>query len=115
MLHDDPAAEQAKAIAKRGAFIGFDRVTTQPVPDETKVRMVQALLDAGLGNRLILASDFIATRRNLDTPPPPGPGLERTVTVFVPLLRKAGIAEAAIRDLTVNNPRRALAFIPKNG
>jgi phosphotriesterase-related protein len=112
---NDPAAEQAKAIAKRGAFIGFDRVTTQPVPDETKVRMVQALLDAGLGNRLILASDFIATRRNLDTPPPPGPGLERTVTVFVPLLRKAGITEAAIHDLTVNNPRRVLAFVPKNG
>jgi predicted metal-dependent phosphotriesterase family hydrolase len=112
---NDPGAEQAKAIAKRGAFVGFDRVTGVPLPDETKVQMVQALLAAGLGHKLILASDFIATRRNLATPPPEGPGLERTVTVFVPLLRKAGIADATIRDLTVNNPRRVLAFVPKNG
>lgn len=111
---NDPGAEQAKAIARRGAFVGFDRVTTTPLPDETKVRMVQALLSAGLGKSLVLASDFIATRRNLETPPPEGPGLERTVTVFVPLLRKAGIPEEAIRDVTVNNPRRVLAFIPKN-
>lgn len=112
---NDPGAEQAKAIARRGAFVGFDRVTGIPLPDETKVRMVQTLLAAGLGHKLILASDFIATRRNLAAPPPEGPGLERTVTVFVPLLRKAGVAEATIRDLTINNPRRVLAFVPKNG
>jgi phosphotriesterase-related protein len=110
---NDPGAEQARAIAKRGAFVGFDRVTLEPMPDETKVRMVHALLEAGLGNKLILASDFDA--RDLTTSPQVGPGMERTVTVFVPLLRKAGIGEAAIRDLTVNNPRRVLAFVPKNG
>lgn len=112
---NDPEAEQAKAIARRGAFVGFDRVTGVPLPDETKVRMVQALLAAGLANQLILASDFIATRRNLATPPQEGQELERTVTVFVPLLRQAGIAESTIRDLTVNNPRRVLAFVPKAG
>ena len=112
---NDPEAGQAKAIARRGAFVAFDRVTGVPLPDEARVRMVQAMLAAGLGHNLVLGSDFIATRRNLATPPPEGPGPERTVTVFVPLLRKAGIAEAAIRDLTVNNPRRALQFVPKSG
>lgn len=107
----DLGAEQAKAVAKRGAFIGFDRVTIGPVPDDIKVRMIQALLEAGFGNKLILASDYNAAA----TPPLKGPAMERTVTVFVPLLGKAGIPEAVIRDLTVNNPRRVLAFVPKNG
>lgn len=107
---NDVGAEQAKALAKRGAFIGFDRVTLGPVPDDIKVRMVQALLEAGFGNKLILASDY-----NAAATPPKGPAMERTVTVFVPLLRKAGIPEGVIRDLTVNNPRRVLAFVPRNG
>jgi Phosphotriesterase family len=34
---DDPTADIIKQIAKRGAFVGFDRVTGGMVPDDKKV------------------------------------------------------------------------------
>ena len=47
---NDPKADVIKAIAKRGAFVGFDRVTGGYVPDDGKVRMALAFLDAGYGS-----------------------------------------------------------------
>jgi len=42
-----------------------------------------------------------------------GPGFAQTVTVFVPMLRKAGVDDKTIQQIVVQNPRRWLAFIPK--
>ena len=78
-------------------------------PDELRVRMVMALVDAGHSDRVLLASDFSDARllkRN------GGPGLAVTLTSFVPKLRQAWINDATIRALTVDNPRRLLAFVP---
>jgi len=33
--------------------------------------------------------------------------------VFVPKLRQAGVSEGMIRQITVDNPRRFLAFVPR--
>ena len=44
---DDPKAEMAIALAKRGAYVGFDRVTMQLVPDAQKVTTILALVEAG--------------------------------------------------------------------
>src|SRR5262249_57053217 len=41
---DDPKADVIKQIAKRGAFVGFDRVTGGLVPAQKKAPMVPALL-----------------------------------------------------------------------
>ena len=35
-----------------------------------------------------------------------------TLTVFVPKLRAAGVKDDTIRRITVDNPRRFLAFVP---
>jgi phosphotriesterase-related protein len=114
---DDPKVQAAKAIAKRGAFVGFDRVTfTMYISDEKKVRMILAMLDAGYGDKLVLSSDFasqIKGSRMWDPSIEQGVGYERTLTVFVPMLRKAGVSEGAIKDLTSNNPRRLITFVPK--
>jgi predicted metal-dependent phosphotriesterase family hydrolase len=114
---DDPKVEAAKAIAKRGAFVGFDRATfTMYISDEKKVRMTLAMLDAGYRDKLVLSSDFASAfkgSRMWDPPIEQGVGYERTLTVFVPMLRKAGVSEGVIKDITSNNPRRLIAFVPK--
>jgi phosphotriesterase-related protein len=106
---DDPQVTIISEIAKRGAFVGFDRVTTvqQIMPDDKKVAMVVAFLDAGHADKLLLSADFIG-QRTLDA----GPGYGRTLTVFAPLLRKAGVDEAMLRMILYDNPRRFLAFVP---
>ena len=104
---DDPTADIIKQIAKRGAFVGFDRVTGGAVPDDRKVSMVLAFLDAGYADRLLLSSDYNFTARSAARP-----GYASTLTIFVPKLRQAGVKEETIRAVTVDNPRRFLAFVP---
>jgi phosphotriesterase-related protein len=105
---DDPSADIIKQIAKRGAFVGFDRVTGGLVPDDRKVAMVLAFLDAGYADRLLLSSDYNFTARSASRP-----GYGSTLTMFVPKLRAAGVKDETIRRITVDNPRRFLAFVPK--
>jgi phosphotriesterase-related protein len=106
---DDPEAEIIKRIAKRGAWVGFDRMNTieQFVPDEKRVKMLVKLLDAGYVSQVLLASDFTGGR-TLD-----GPLYSRTKTVFAPKLAQAGVKEETIHTILYDNPRRFLAFVPK--
>ena len=108
---DDPHVATAKALARRGVFVGFDRVTINVIiPDEKRVAMILAFLDAGHADRLLLSSDFSngrALKKN------GGPGIAQTVTAFAPLLAKAGVSETAVRGILHDNPRRFLAFVPK--
>jgi phosphotriesterase-related protein len=106
---DDPAADVIKQIAKRGAYVGFDRVTGGLVPDDKKVAMVLAFLEAGYADRLLLSSDYNFTARSASRP-----GYASTLTMFVPKLRAAGVKDETLRRITVENPRRFLAFVPKN-
>jgi predicted metal-dependent phosphotriesterase family hydrolase len=105
---DDPTADIIKQLAKRGAFVGFDRVTGGLVPDDKKVTMVLAFLEAGYADKLLLSSDYNFTARSAARP-----GYGTTLTVFVPKLRQAGVKEETIRRITIDNPRRFLAFVPK--
>lgn len=60
---DDPKAEIAQQLAKRGVFVGFDRVTINAIiPDEKRVAMILAFLDAGHADHLLLSSDFSTGR-----------------------------------------------------
>jgi phosphotriesterase-related protein len=113
--HDDPQAAVMKQVARRGAFVGFDRLTyTQFVSDEKKAAMIRSLVDAGLADRLLLSSDFPGWRNTKPWVPPleSGHGWERTLTVFSPLLRQAGVPEATMTRILEDNPRRFLGFVP---
>lgn len=108
---DDPNVATAKALARRGVFVGFDRVTINVIiPDEKRVAMILTFLDAGHTDRLLLSSDF-ATGRALKKNG--GPGIAQTVTAFAPTLAKAGVSETVLRGILHDNPRRFLAFVPK--
>jgi phosphotriesterase-related protein len=105
---DDPSADIIKQIGKRGAFVGFDRVTGGSVPDDKKVAMILAFLEAGYADRLLLSSDYNFTAKSAARP-----GYATTLTVFLPKLRQAGVNDDTIRGITIDNPRRFLAFVPK--
>ena len=107
---EQPAAASI-AIARRGVNLGFDHSAK---PDDPRideyVRTVLAVLEAGYEDRVFLSSDFASSkylRKN------GGPGIDMTVTTFVPRLRKAGVSDAVLHRILVENPRRLLAFVPK--
>jgi phosphotriesterase-related protein len=104
----DPKVEVQKAICKRGAFIGFDR---QGGPgDARQVPMAVALIDAGYAANLMFSADLSSAnqlKRN------GGAGYAKTVTVWAPKLREAGVKDETLHGILVDNPRRFLAFVPK--
>lgn len=106
---DDSKAEIPIEIARRGAFIGFDRVTIALVPDAQKVTTILAIVAAGHASKILIASDF-SNARGLKKNG--GGGLGQAVTVFAPMLLKAGLPEATLRSILVDNPRSFLAFGP---
>jgi phosphotriesterase-related protein len=104
----DPDVKVQSAICKRGAFIGFDR---QGGPgDAQQVPMVVKLIEEGYADNLMFSSDFSSANQLKQNG---GPGYAKTVTVFVPKLRQAGVKEDVLHGILVDNPRRFLAFVPK--
>jgi len=106
---DQPSADIAKQLAKRGVFVGFDRVTIPIVPDSERVVMIMAMVEAGYADHVLLSSDFAvanALKKN------GGPGLAQTSTVFGPMLLKGGMTAEMLRHILVDNPKRFLAFKP---
>ena len=110
----EPLAQTAKAIARRGAFLGFDTVGhmmgRSAIPEAHKVRYIQALLDAGCEDFILLSPD--------STPTPQlkanwGNGFSSVLVQFIPKLRYAGVKDATLHKILVDNPRRFLAFVPK--
>jgi len=108
----NPWRQVHPAIAKRGAYVGFDRVGgEQAEPDKPRVEMVMAFLEGGYESRALLASDFsfrTSSKRG------GGNGVARAVTKFVPMLRERGAKDDVLQRILVDNPRRFLAFVPKN-
>jgi phosphotriesterase-related protein len=113
-MEDDPTAETHKAVAKAGAFIGFDTVGHQMaqshIPERQKVTRFLQILEAGYEDNLMLSSDF-AQAFNLKSNW--GNGYSSVVMQFVPKLRHAGVKDATLHKILVDNPRRFLAFVPK--
>ncbi len=109
-IKDQPAAAPL-AIAKRGAYVAFDHSgkPDDPRADEY-VKTILSLLDAGLANRVCLSSDFASPRYLRKNG---GPGIDMTITNFVPRLRRAGVTDATLRTMLVENPRRVLSFVPR--
>ena len=112
----DPGWPTHKEIARRGAFLGFDTVgralalsTSPDVPSAEKVKMVMSVLEAGYENQVLLSSDFASS---VDLKSNWGNGFATALVQFVPKLRHAGVDEATLHKITVDNPRRFLAFVP---
>ena len=111
-IRDDPGAEVHIALARRGAFLGFDTVGHQITQgDAEKVQMIVSVIDAGYEDHVLLSADFA---REAELKAKGGAGYSSVVTIFVPKLRYAGVPEETIQKILVDNPRRFLAFVPQN-
>ena len=110
-ITDDPNADTHKEIARRGAYVGFDTVGHQLAQgDAKKVAMILKVLDAGYEDHVLLSSDFASER---ETKFNGGAGYSSVTAVFVPKLKYAGVKDATIHRILVDNPKRFLAFVPK--
>lgn len=88
-----------KTLCRRGAFIGFDRQGGGG--DAAVVPMVKTLIDDGYADHLLFSADASS-------------GYDKTLTVFLPKLKAAGISDEVLHRIMVDNPRRLLAFVPKH-
>jgi phosphotriesterase-related protein len=102
----EPDFEMHKKVATRGAWIEYDNLGW--VPDEESVPLILKALEAGLGGQLLLSHDM-----GWFDPALPAGGVPKPYTHLVasvlPKLREAGVDEAVIKRLTVDNPFEAFA------
>ena len=105
----DPGVKVHKEVAKRGAYVGFDRVGGSN-QDTSNVAMIMAMIEAGYAGRVLISADGGASSASWKSNG--GPGIARALSVFVPKLREAGVSEDILHQITVENPRRFLAFVP---
>lgn len=104
-------------ILERGCFVAFDTIGIETaVTDRTNSAMVSGLIGLGYEEQIMLSHDLYIKEvgRVSESGPTAGAGhapdyghVQRT---FVPWLREAGVSEEAIRQVTVENPKRAFAW-----
>lgn len=105
----EPDFELHLEMARRGVWLEYDAIGNIDCEnDEYYVQHIQRLLDAGLGDQLLLSHD-----RGWYDPALPGGGTPKPYTYlpeqFLPKLRAVGVDEATIHQLTHVNPYRAFA------
>lgn len=109
MIGHQDLAENADAIvplAKAGAFVAFDTVGKNAYqPDETRLRLILDLLEAGFADRVILSNDI---SRNGYLLAHGGHGYRHVLTTFRDLLVDAGVDEVTLMMLYRDN---ALAWL----
>jgi len=104
-------------LARGGSYLGFDRFGLEPIqPDAERVKALIALLRKGAGDRVVVSHDSVWCWRGS---PFPDPAMAKAMAEMchplhftnkvVPQLREAGITDAEIDALTVQNPRRFFA------
>lgn len=114
LCHMNPSfADQAYqlACAERGAFIEYDMIGmdyfyadqgVQCPSDEETARAIARLVQAGIGDRLLLSQDvflkMMLSRYG-------GNGYAHVLRHYVPRLRRHGLDEGTIRAMLVDNPR----------
>jgi phosphotriesterase-related protein len=101
-----------EAILDRGSFIGMDRFGVDMIlPTEQRVATIAALCERGRGNKLVLSHDacchidFFPGGADALATVAPNWNFRHVPQDVVPALRKAGVADADIQAMTVDNPR----------
>lgn len=111
--HDD--LDYQKSLARRGAFLEYDMIgmdyyyadqDAQSPSDEENARAIAALVETGFGDRLLLSQDvflkIMLTRFG-------GFGYGYILKHFVPRLKRHGVAQAAIDQMLIHNPKTVFA------
>ena len=96
------------AVLRAGAYVQFDTVGRVHMnPDERRADALVALLRAGWTERLLLSSDRC---HRSDLKAFGGAGYDVVFTRFFDMLNARGISPAELDIMTIENPRRVLAW-----
>jgi len=94
-------------IAKTGAFLEYDTIGRfRYHDDEEEIRLILHMLERGYRDRLLLSLDTTAARLRRYGGEI---GLNYLLDTFLPLLRKRGVPQSDIEEITHANPIRAFA------
>ncbi|MBW4721380.1 hypothetical protein [Saccharothrix obliqua] len=106
--HGEPAG-YAEEIARRGAFVGLDRIGHHAATDEHWASLITHLGDLGLLGRVLLSHDSVQRFRGPAEIAGHTFGDPTHIPVrFAPLLLDRGLTTAQVRALLVDNPVRWL-------
>ncbi|HLX04426.1 MAG TPA: hypothetical protein VKR28_02775, partial [Candidatus Binatus sp.] len=102
------------AMLDRGCTLGFDRFGLDFLhPDKLRLAALIGLLGVGYENQLVLSHDTVTCwlGRGLDLTPETAKLVENWTPThvfknIVPALKRAGVGDAKIRTMLVENPRR---------
>jgi phosphotriesterase-related protein len=120
--HSDDSAEvdYLVGLAKRGYWIGFDRIPSGALPEygpqsvEDRLRMIVELIDRGFGGHLVLSHDEpiwagLLTETDQERHKHAVPdSISYLPRIGLPALRGLGVTADQIHQLVVDNPRRWL-------
>lgn len=103
------AYAEHRALALEGFLLGFDCISKEWYePDAKRIETVVRLVDEGLGEHVLLSGDL--ARRSSWVSWGGGPGYSYIPWRFVPWLRREGLDDETVRQVTVHNPARLLTW-----
>ena len=108
----NPSPDYHRAIVERGASIEFDflGMSFTPLERHGEGRVVESICDLlarGHAERILLSQDVC---HDSQLKRYGGNGYTYLADAFLPRLREAGVSDAEIRTITVDNPRRLLTI-----
>ncbi len=101
------------SAAQRGAYISIDAIGSGWIPDQDMVEYTIALIEAGYANKILLSHDAGWYDPSTPNGHPEGTGIRGYTALFksfIPGLRKHGITDDIIEQITIKNPAEAFAF-----
>ncbi len=98
----------------RGCLLGFDRFGLDFVqPDKLRLAALIGLAGVGYESQIVLSHDSVACwlGRGMELPPELAKGVENWTPThvfknIVPALKRAGVSDAKVKSMLVENPRR---------
>jgi phosphotriesterase-related protein len=119
---EQTSVEPIRALAKRGTFVGMDRIGIDMLStDARRADHVAALVEDGLAGQVCLSQDcvcaFVMAKWPYPGPVPANPlkawseknkPYTHILTDFVPLLKERGVSDADVDQMLRANPRRLL-------
>jgi predicted metal-dependent phosphotriesterase family hydrolase len=108
---DNEPPDYAMDIARRGAYVGFDRIGHSSHTDEHWIQLIQALLTEGLGDRILLSHDSVQQFTGPDAiAGHTFSNIAHVPETFRRRALEAGIPRETFAQLTTTNPLAWLAW-----
>jgi len=114
-VHANAEVDQSyhRTAVSRGAYVEFDAIGQKGASQDELLNFTLAVIEAGYANRILLSHDAGWYDPSQPDGRPVGDGIRGFTALiheFIPALRKHGLSEDMIRQLTMTNPAGAFAL-----